>query len=831
MAHEARFYTALDLAERGIDDLPDELVSSRHLIYSSPATLAFNSPGAEGFGVKRAGLAIPDSVMLVVAPGCCGRNTSLISDMPAYHNRFFYLTLDETDIVTGRHLRKIPQAVEQVVAGLAKRPSVVMICITCVDALLGTDMERVCRKAEARVGLPVRPCYMYALTREGRRPPMVHVRQSLYSLLEPLPKRPAAVNLLGFFAPLADDSELYRYLRGMGVRVVREISRCADYSEFLQMAEANFNLVLHPEARFAAADLQERLGIPSIELARLYQIDRIRSQYQALGKVLGVSFDDAADYDAALAAIEAFRSSHPEASFAVGECLNGDAFELALALVRYGFTVREVFGTLTGENFVFLRRLAELSPETRVYSNMEPTMIHYDPDVCPVTFALGKDAAWYHPEATGIDWNSDVQPYGYAAVRALFEVLREERTGRGNLPQEVGSDQGEPSQVPETDQGEPTELIEPVRGLRRVLTPFAPDQSGAVAVLYGLGGLIVIVDAGGCTGNICGFDEPRWLIDAQRDHRSAVFSAGLRDMDAIMGRDDKLVAEVADAVAKMDVEFVAVVGTPVPAVIGTDYRALRRMIERRCGIPTITVDASGTRFYDSGAEKAYTALFDRFATERLPVEAGRMGILGANPLDIDLTNADAIRAAEGEQAICYGLSSTLDDVRRASSVELNVVVSPSGLEAARLLHERFGTPYVIDEISVPDRLRSFTTSEANVLVVGQQVAASALCKMLAAGHGVHTVAASWFMQVEDPAWEAFPCVALAEEDDFARLVAESHFDLIIADEAMRPIVPDYAGRWIDWPQFAVSGRLADGTSVAAGPGRVRSGMSGEEGAS
>ena len=223
MKREARFFTTAELAERGVDNLPDELVSSRHLIYSSPATLAFNSPGAEGFGVKRAGLAIPGSIMLVVAPGCCGRNTSLISRIPGYENRFFYLNMDETDIVTGRHLRKIPQAVQEVVASLSERPSVVMICITCVDALLGTDMERVCRRAEELAGLPVRPCYMYALTREGRRPPMVHVRQSLYSLLEPLPKRATSVNVMGFFAPLIDDCELYDYLRGAGVRTVREV--------------------------------------------------------------------------------------------------------------------------------------------------------------------------------------------------------------------------------------------------------------------------------------------------------------------------------------------------------------------------------------------------------------------------------------------------------------------------------------------------------------------------------------------------------------------------------------------------------------------------------
>ena len=421
----AVFYSAADLAERGLEHLPDELVSNRHLIYSSPATLAFNSPGAEGFGVKRAGLAIPGSVMLLVAPGCCGRNTSLVSALPAYKNRFFYLNMDETDVVTGRHLKKIPQAVEEVVHCLKTKPSLVMICITCVDALLGTDMERVCRKAEERVGLPVRPCYMYALTREGRKPPMVHVRQSLYSLLEPKKNKGNVVNLLGFFAPLIDDCELFDYLKAIGVRTIHEISREPDLQSFYTMAEANFNLVLHPEARMAAADFEQRLQIPSIELTRLYQIDKIRNQYRALGQVLGVSFQDEEDYLRARNAVEAFRCDHSDAVFAIGECMNGDPFELALALTEYGFRVAEVFGTLQGENFIYLKRLAELSPDTRIYSNMEPTMLYYDSEDCPVTISVGKDAGYYHPESPVLNWNSDVQPYGYAGLRRFMEALSE----------------------------------------------------------------------------------------------------------------------------------------------------------------------------------------------------------------------------------------------------------------------------------------------------------------------------------------------------------------------------------------------------------------------
>ena len=423
MMQDAFFCTVGALAEMGRENIPPQFISGTHLIYSSPATLAFNSPGAEGFGVKRAGLAIPDSIMLIVAPGCCGRNTSLISSMREYDQRFFYLMMDETDIVTGRHLKKIPKAVQEICDSLEKRPSVVMICITCVDALLGTDMERVCRKAEEAVGLPVRPCYMYALTREGRKPPMVHVRQSLYSLLEPRKKKGNVVNLLGFFSPLMDDCELYDLLHQAGVKTIHEISACKDYDEYMTMSEANFNLVLHPEARFAAEDFHDRLKIPFIELTRLYQIDKIGRQYQAFGKVLGVTFNDKAAADKAQRTVDTFKAQYPEATFAVGECMNGDAFELSLALVRYGFQVAEIYGTITAENFVYIKQLAALSPETRVYSNMEPTMLYYDGTDSGVNITIGKDAAYYHQGCVNVMWNQDRQPYGYAGVQHLFEAL------------------------------------------------------------------------------------------------------------------------------------------------------------------------------------------------------------------------------------------------------------------------------------------------------------------------------------------------------------------------------------------------------------------------
>lgn len=418
------FYTAAELARRGPDDIPESFSTARHLVYSSPATLAFNSPGAEGFGVKRAGLAAPGSVMLIVSPGCCGRNTSEISSIPQYRHRFFYYEIQEPELVTGQHLKRIPEAVDEVCRSLPEKPSVVMICATCVDALLGTDFDRVCRAAEARSGVKVRPCYMYALTREGKKPPMVQVRQSLYSLLEPRTRKGADVNLLGFFAPLDDDAELYAYLRGCGVRNIREISRCEDYEAFQQMASANFNLVLNPEARAAADDLSERLGMPYIELSQLYRIDKIHSQYQALASAIGGKIDDAADLAAARQAIETFRAGHPGLRFAVGECLNANPFELSLALTEYGFTVSEIYATAQSGYYRWIDRLALLSPETRIYCNQDPSMLFYEAEQ-QVDVTLGKDAAFYHPGKPNLAFNSDRQPFGYEAVQRLFRELGE----------------------------------------------------------------------------------------------------------------------------------------------------------------------------------------------------------------------------------------------------------------------------------------------------------------------------------------------------------------------------------------------------------------------
>jgi len=825
-------YTAAELSSAGSEHIPDLYETGRHLIYSSPATLAYNSPGAEGFGVKRAGLSVPGSVMLIVSPGCCGRNTAEITRIRGCEDRFFYLQMDETDLVTGRHLKKIPEAVCRIAEALPQKPSVIMICITCADALLGTDLERVCRRAEAEVNLPVRPCYMYALTREGRKPPMVYVRESLYSMLPRQKRRSTSVNLLGYFAPVHPESELSSLLKAAGIRNIRQISTCTDVHDFYRMGEANFNLVLNPEARGAADALTKRLGIPSIELTRFYETDLTERQYKAFFAALDMDVpktESSMTREKADLAGEALRSEYPHLSFSIGEVVNGNPFEMALTLLRMGWRVTEVFANPSPDWYPYIDRIAALCPDLRVYSNTDPTMLDYKAQPAKAGsgrhITIGKDAAYYHPDALHLNFNEDAQPFGYEAAWYLWKRLGELLRGEpqtGTDPENGGdsaSELHEPGKVPARlpDRS--------VKGLGMYLTPFAPDQSGAVSALYSLDGMIVVLDAGGCTGNILGFDEPRW-----QHHRTAVFSAGLRDMDAIMGRDRELVQKTVSAFKGTGCSFVALVGTPVPSIIGTDYRALERILEKKCGCPVISIPTNGMKTCESGLELTYLTLFQRFSAspDRPGGMSGTAGVIGCTPLElIDLTDQERIRAIlkkEGyERVIFYGADAGREDYEGAGGNVRNFVLSAAGIRPAEYLQKTFGTPFEIGYIGVSEYLRdlpsgfekNMSTDSPKILIVHDPVAAASLKAALLEkfpGSKAEIECASFFAgkacEKSDYLVHGVPLksgISLREENDLLTLLYGKNYDYIFADPVIAKI-PTEKSSLIPFPSFALSGK-------------------------
>jgi nitrogenase molybdenum-iron protein alpha/beta subunit len=350
-----------------------------------------------------------------------------------------------------------------------------------------------------------------------------------------------------------------------------------------------------------------------------------------------------------------------------------------------------------------------------------------------------------------------------------------------------------------------------MKGLRKYISPFTPDQSGAVSVLFGYGGMLIIMDAGGCVGNICGYDEPRWS-----DERSAIFSAGLRDLDAILGRDDLLIRKTKDALRDVEAKFVGLIGTPVPAVIATDYRALKRLMEKDYGLPVIPVETNGMELYDKGQEMAYLELFGEFMgkPDEDDVEDHEVGIIGATPLDTVSRDSaeDMTRLMSGyRSAVCYGVGDSIGDIRRADRVLKNYVVSPSGLAAAREMNDAFGIPYETGYPVARSYADIFAAKAAancgkKVLVVHQQIFANEIRKIICEACRKTVVdVATWFMLDEEISKDGDS--ALREENDFLELVNERGYDTVIGDPLLKRALPGWKGTYLSLPHYAISGVL------------------------
>lgn len=366
-----------------------------------------------------------------------------------------------------------------------------------------------------------------------------------------------------------------------------------------------------------------------------------------------------------------------------------------------------------------------------------------------------------------------------------------------------------------------------MKGLYKYLSPFAPDYSGAVSVLFELGGMIVVCDAGGCTGNICGYDEPRWY-----NSKSALFSAGLRDLDTIFGRDDTLLDKIADAASQIDCDFLAFIGTPVSAVIGTDFKALAQLAQKRTDLPVLAVDTNGMDLYDKGQEAAYLSLFQTFAADYGgSSDASKIGIIGATPLDLpDYTSRHLVSLLQGlgfGKPVCYGMGTGLSDIKMAGAACCNLVVSPSGLKAARWLRERFGTPYVTglpfseaDAMVLQAKIQSAITgagvAEGNskagsgkggLLIVHQQITANAVRDYVRKTYQYNgnVDVASWFMLDKELTENGDNC--LYEEDDLHELLTEKQYRMVVGDPLFKRAISGWQGEYITLPHYAVSGSL------------------------
>ena len=370
---------------------------------------------------------------------------------------------------------------------------------------------------------------------------------------------------------------------------------------------------------------------------------------------------------------------------------------------------------------------------------------------------------------------------------------------------------------------------------------YSADAFGVCSALYELGGLCVMHDASGCNSTYNTHDEPRWY-----DFDSMVYISGLSEMEAIMGDDQKFIDDIVYTAKELSPNFIAMAGTPIPTMIGTDFKAIANIIEKETNIPTFGFDTTGMHSYVSGAYKAFEALAKRFLKRNDKESRGekkesidkesrevkntiiKVNILGATPLDFSINKSveamvDLLKENNFEVISTWAMGSSLEYIKNAGDADVNLVVSYSGMGAAKYMYENLNIPYVVGTPfgkefanKVIEDLKEVKSTKGNkisydnrkidknaeITIVGESIMSESLAYAISREKN-KTVNVISSLETDEKLLLEGDKIAMFE-DDIEKCLKNSK--TIIADPLFRPICP-IDSNFISLPHEAFSGRI------------------------
>ena len=353
----------------------------------------------------------------------------------------------------------------------------------------------------------------------------------------------------------------------------------------------------------------------------------------------------------------------------------------------------------------------------------------------------------------------------------------------------------------------------------RIIPVYTADVSGVCSALYELGGMVVMHDPSGCNSTYNTHDEIRWY-----DQDSLIYITGLTEIDAILGNDEKFIRDIEEAAEQLKPKFIALAGSPIPYMNGTDFPALAQIIEEDTGIPTFAVPTNGMHDYVRGAGMALEAVAEKLVPDKEDSEIypHTVNLLGVTPLDfgpqccVDILKEN-IEKCGWKVFSTWAMGDNLENLARAGQAEVNLVVSSTGLRAARKLKERFGTPYVtgtplwgleerisesLDKKEGIPYLENRLEGEPEIMIIGEPVTMGSLAAAIEQKYHCPVRVLCPLEETEEILGENDRTVCGEEEIQKALQTAK----IIIADPLYHPVCPPNA-KFYKLPHIAFSGRI------------------------
>ncbi|MEH2351169.1 MAG: nitrogenase iron-molybdenum cofactor biosynthesis protein NifE [Nostoc sp.] len=236
---------------------------------------------------------ITDAAHVVHGPSGCaasiwGSYSSLSSGSMLYKIRFSS-DIDENDIIFGG-AKKLYKGILE----LQRRykPTAVFVYSTCITALIGDDIEGVCKDATEKTGIPTIPVHCPGFIGNqnlGNRVAGEAMLSHVIGTAEPDTITPYDINLIGEHNIAGAIWNVLPLLEKLGIRVLAKITGDAVYKEICYAHRAKLNVILSSKALInMAKSMEKQYGIPYIEES-IYGIEEINQFLRNIASKLGNS--------------------------------------------------------------------------------------------------------------------------------------------------------------------------------------------------------------------------------------------------------------------------------------------------------------------------------------------------------------------------------------------------------------------------------------------------------------------------------------------------------------------------------------------------------------
>jgi nitrogenase molybdenum-cofactor synthesis protein NifE len=221
-------------------------------------------------GAKIALQPITDVAHLIHGPIACEGNSwdgrGSKSSASQLYRTSFTTNMNEQDIIFGgeKHLYK---AIQEVVEKY--NPAAVFVYQTCVPAMIGDDLEAVCKAAAKKLGKPVVPVNVPGFVGSknlGNKLAGEVLLDYVIGTEEPEETTPYDINIIGEYNLSGELWQVKPLLDELGIRILACISGDAKYHEIARSHRARAAMMVCSKAMInIARKMEERYGIPFFE--------------------------------------------------------------------------------------------------------------------------------------------------------------------------------------------------------------------------------------------------------------------------------------------------------------------------------------------------------------------------------------------------------------------------------------------------------------------------------------------------------------------------------------------------------------------------------------